>query len=995
MRPQHDLQDDTASAAAYGLGIGVHRLSTGKEEVSDWNDTLSATEEEKLQSRAQFFDGHVNDIVDGVLENRLGPLERTLQTIQHSIALMATRPQAKTRRSMSTDAKESDADDEDDYNAFEGFSQYRSRSPEAKRGNRKTSRIRAAVAEGMAAYRDSVAQPQSQVDLSEILSELAEMRHQLREKPLSAEETKVDMSQVLDELAQMRQQFKERPTAPAKDHQEDMKAALDAVISSHPRLRGSRVQQDHESSESKYKIHVDGLNALLKAEQERADHETRLRKKADEEIELLKRALSDAEAEAAEHREASDAAQQSLEAFVNEKEAYRSLEQDLELVNCKNEELEMNLDEYRKYKVELQDDIDEERDKNVELKRVLQEVRERLDDRNESCKTLRSKVDRLQDQMSLAVRDLGSEQSQWRTRESELLTKMSIIENALDQAARQREKAEVDYHDLSQQHKEAALFRDRFDNLQQDLAMSRETIANLQNESRHHQNTAFACQKDLDHLIANRDADVVTGTARLTAELEGAKSQLESYRLDSEARVVRLQSRLDSAELDLEEQKAKHDTISAETAEAHARTLQETAETHEAAVESQQAAHQSHLTDLRERHTRAMHNSSDDRHRLEHQFNEKLSLSEDKVRHLEGKLADIEERLEITKSAARAAVEAATIKGVNLPTPANSVVASPPQRAASASLSLVNSLPEKIPVQSLRESIMVLQDQLQNREQQIEKLEAEIAAVDKEMPNKLKERETEVTWLRELLAVRVDDIDDIIATVATPGFDREHVKDAAIRLKANLQMEQQIKERAAQFGGLTANLPLPSMSSLAAYAQSPRQALPLAAAAAWGNLRKVRDMGGEKINEYLSQSTVGTPSKSSIQGSPAALLSGVMTPPNTSTRTPSIERDVPPPAMRPLAAAAAARKAQSGSGLGALDAQPRPLRGFSSKPRALGAKREIVVDHDESVLGGGLVRSPTSPHTPVPKRMGSSDGGGNDDLVGDVDDDAPSLAGQE
>ena len=159
-------------------------------------------------------------------------------------------------------------------------------------------------------------------------------------------------------------------------------------------------------------------------------------------------------------------------------------------------------------------------------------------------------------------------------------------------------------------------------------------------------------------------------------------------------------------------------------------------------------------------------------------------------------------------------------------------------------------------------------------------------------------------------------------------------------------MEQQIRERAAQSGGLTANFPLPTMSSLAAYAQSPRQSLPLAAAAAWGNFRKVRDMGGDKLSEYLGQSTMGTPSKSSIQGSPSSLLSGMMTPPNTSARTPSVEREMaPPPSMRPLAAAAPAKKAQSGSSF-SVDTQPRPLRGYSSKPRALGAKREIAVQED-------------------------------------------------
>ena len=962
--------NDGPSRASFGLGNGVHRLTTGKEEVSDWNDILSATEAEKLHSRAQFFDGQVNDVVDGILENRLGPLEHTLQTIQHSISLMAARPQPKESRSLLTDLKESDADDEDDYNGSEGFSSYRSRSPEARRSNRKSSRITAAVSEGMAAYRDSIPQlPQA------------------------------DLSQVLSELAEMRQQLQDRQQAPLQEEQKDMRAVLDEVISNHPRLRGSRVQQDHEPSESKYKIHVDGLNALLKAEQERANHETRLRKKADEEIELLKRALSGAEAEAAEHREASDAAQHSLEAFVKEKEAYRSLEQDLELVNRKNEELEMNLDEYRKYKVELQDDIDEERDKNDQLKRILQDVKERFDDRQETCKTLRGKVEQLQDQISQAVRDLGSEQAQWRTRENDLSMKTSIIENALDQAARQREKVEVDHLDIAKKYQEAVLYKDRFENIQYELANSHQLIVTLQSESRHHQDTSFGLQKALDHLTASRDAEVASATARMTAELEVVRSQLESFRSDAEARVARLQSRLDSAELDLEEQKAKHDTTTSETAEAHTRALQEASEKHETAIETQQAAHQSHLTDLRERHTRAMHNSSDDKHRLEYQFNEKMSLSENKVRHLEGKLVDIEERLEITKSAARAAVEAATAKPNNLPTPANSVVASPPQRAVSASLSVSrgSEMPEKIPVQSLRESIVVLQDQLQNREQTIEKLEAEFAAVDKEMPNKLKERETEATWLRELLAVRVDDIEDIIATLATAAFDREHVKDAAIRLRANIQMEQQIRERAAQSGGLAANLPLPYMSSLAAYAHSPRQALPLAAAAAWGNFRKVRDLGGDKLSEYLGQSTMATPSKSSIQGSPASLLSAMMTPPNTAVKTPSAERETaPPPSMRPLAMAAAARKAQSGSS-SFPETQPRPLRGYSSKPRALGAKKEVMVN-EEAPVDGGRLRSPTSPHTPVPNRMSPmpiAEGEASDDLTGGFDDDASPLEGKD
>ncbi|KLJ09993.1 hypothetical protein EMPG_14594, partial [Blastomyces silverae] len=60
-------------------------------------------------------------------------------------------------------------------------------------------------------------------------------------------------------------------------------------------------------------------------------------------------------------------------------------------------------------------------------------------------------------------------------------------------------------------------------------------------------------------------------------------------------------------------------------------------------------------------------------------------------------------------------------------------------------------IPEKISPQALRESIMVLQDQLQQREGRIEELELDLAAIDKDAPAKVKERETEINWLRELL----------------------------------------------------------------------------------------------------------------------------------------------------------------------------------------------------------------------------------------------------
>lgn len=212
-------------------------------------------------------------------------------------------------------------------------------------------------------------------------------------------------------------------------------------------------------------------------------------------------------------------------------------------------------------------------------------------------------------------------------------------------------------------------------------------------------------------------------------------------------------------------------------------------------------------------------------------------------------------------------------------------------------------VPEKISPQALRESILVLQDQLQQRETRIEELEQEVASFDKDAPNKLKEKDTEITWLRELLGVRIDDLQDIIRTLSQPSFDHNTVRDAAIRLKANLQMQQQEKERASS------GQSFPSFPSLSELTVSPRS-LPLAAAAAWGNWRR----GRETPNTGTSEQTPSKPSNAT------AFLSGLLTPPGSNARQ-----------ATPNATAPVTRGWRQPS-------ESRPLRGYDTTPRQTSAR---------------------------------------------------------
>jgi hypothetical protein len=932
IREIRSLKSDVSYPPSFGLGIGVHNLNTGREDVSDWGDDLPAAEEAKLQLRSQFFDGHVNELVGGILEARLGPLERSLQIIQHSLNLMTAGPRPKSdRRSMSTDLKNSDADDEDDYDAFEGFASYREKSPMARRDGRRHDKIRAAVAEALAAYQPAPP-PQPSIDANEF-------------------------NAVLQEMRQLAQQTGSQAT------QNQLKTIVEDVISQHPRLRGSRVQQDHESAEMKLKPQIDGLETMLKISKEHAAEEARLRRQADVEITELKLRLRIAEEDAAQHRESSEEAQQTLAAFVEEKESYRQLESEIDALSMKNTALETTLQEYRVSSDEWREDIRAEREKNKELKQLLRDLQQQVEDQSHSRQGLRAKVERVQTQMIQAVEDLHAEQADWRQKEHSLQSKLSLLQNELDHERRRREKADQELDALDKEHKANLHVKTVLEQAQAEISRLNELVASVREENRLLDTRASQLDRELVHAVNNKDAELATATVKLQAELESTKTQLDSIRTDSEAQISRLQSRLDHAELDIEDQKAKHDALLSETIETHKEALREAHDRQESVLEDQHQVHEKKLNDLRDRHTRELHNSFDNRTRLEHHLNEKLALSEDKLKHLQTKVEDLEERLAITKSAARAAVEAATAKGVNLPTPASSVVASPPQRAASASMAFAkgSEVPEKISPQALRESIMVLQDQLQNREQKIEQLESELGAMDKEAPTKLKERDTEIGWLRELLGLRVDDLEDIITTVSQPEFDRDAVKDAAIRLRTNLQMEQQLRERAANS--------FPSMSSLANYAQSPR-ALPMAAAAAWGNWRRARDTSMGALSDLATTLGSQTPSRSTV-GSPASFLSGIMTPPGSQSQKParSSSGERPPPSMRPLAAAAPIRKS-SGS------AEARPLRAYNAQPRALS--------------GGNKQPQPSrpraeSPHTPTQPGRPSLD------LGADVDDDASLL----
>jgi len=137
-------------------------------------------------------------------------------------------------------------------------------------------------------------------------------------------------------------------------------------------------------------------------------------------------------------------------------------------------------------------------------------------------------------------------------------------------------------------------------------------------------------------------------------------------------------------------------------------------------------------------------------------------------------------------------------------------------------------------------------------------------------------------WLRELLAVRKGDLQDIVSSLESEEYDPEQIKDAAIRLRANLQMEEQERERAMNGGSALSSLP--NIAASLRDVASPRVAQAVGPlAAAWGNWRKGRAETG--VNEGMgssARSSSSTPSRNSP--GPQSFLGGLLTPPASSAR---------------------------------------------------------------------------------------------------------------
>ncbi|KAE8373027.1 hypothetical protein BDV26DRAFT_285472 [Aspergillus bertholletiae] len=893
-RLDFDAQSQFSATPSKNFASTIHspirQLISRNDHISDWDDVISSGEDEKLANRSRFFDRRIHELVGSVIEERLSPLERLLTGIDNSISTINFGgSQNKWSWSASVEGEESDADDEEEYDEN---ASYRDRDPGHQR-DRKLDKLKNVMLEALAS-RDA--------------------QHRM-EKPVNSELTQLQQS-VTDLQALTLKKLSQDSTV-------DLREMIEEVVSAQFSQQKPRASEAEEIGADSLMLQIDGLKEMLRISDERAEEEYKKRRETQDSVVELQHLLKVSEDNAARHSEAAESAETRLLQFKEEKVPYfeqvqsrsDALEQEhaklkltLAEISSKNISLEGTLDEYRfssdHWKRESEQSkaqIEEMKTENKDLRVTIDHMKLRIEEGLTVRQSLSEKFDRLQDDMATVTLDITRDQASWRRRQEEHVAKYNELQAAYNREVKLREKLEVDIGELEQQEREAAKLKFIFGQSQQENARLEELVANLRIENHDLELKAARFEREFNEARESSRVEIQRTRSSLETDVEAANSQVNIVRAELEAQILRLQGQLDSVRLDSDTAQQRYEMLLEEANETKASAMASMANTHELAMEEQRKQHERVLNDLRERHARVLHNASEDRQRAESHLTERMELSEDKAKHLQERVIHLEERLEITQSAARAAAEAAQAARAARAAP----MASSSAHSTSPSLSFSQGtmIPEKISPQALRESILVLQDQLQQRETRIDELEQEVASVDKDAPDKIKEKDTEITWLRELLGVRIDDLQDIIRTLSQPSFDHNTVRDAAIRLKANLQMQQQEKERALS------GQSFPSFPSLSELTASPRS-FPLAAAAAWGSWRRGKDPSNPGTSEQ-------TPSKTS---NATAFLSGLLTPPGSNARQASSNAAAP-------AAGGWRRSSES-----------RPLRGYDTTPKQSSAR---------------------------------------------------------
>jgi len=825
----------------------INRLNRRDDEPpSDWSGVLSPPEEDKLHARSTFFDSHIEDVLGRVVERQLQPFEESLRSIQIAVDKRARSSDwASLKRSSS--AVDSDADDEDD------MSDEQHRRPTSRGRDKRMDQFKVAVMEAL--REQSPRRSQSSHDLADLHSALADMKVSFA-RAASASLELEDIRAVVEDVLH-------------KQGQAMVPIAMDGGEGDHKR----------ELSELECRLNETLAAALEEANlrrsvEEREAESRRLLRLAEEELQLLRESSKGED----ERWNALEEERRNLyERLEKEEDMRQSNKAKVDSLEAENEAMQKTLEEYRISSNKWRQDVDEGAREREALEDTIADLERQLADGQDSGNSMKRKLEKLHADMATAAGQLASEKAVWKAREDDYRIRCELLEASQASHARERHGLEEELRVVRASLAEAHETNNVLSQFRASHSTLEDMVRKLQTDLAEQQSLAARWERDFRDARDAGQAEVQRTRMTMETDLEVANHQVNMVRAGLERELLKVRTELESTRMELETQKARYERVLEEEGNERREAIRKVNLANSIALDEARSKYDFASQEMAARHARALEHALEDKQRSEYILHERLELSGAKLQHAQDRISYLHERLAVATSAAQAAAASAQTRGM----PATSVS---------------DSLPEKISPQALRESILALQEQLQEREVRIERLQT---VIDKEGPAKLKERDTEISWLRELLAVRNEDLTELINTLAQPTFDRDEVRDTAIRIRANLQMELQEKERVRSGSQSLSSQAMASLSNFA----TPKASQLSSAFNKWRSTMESSALRNppRSAGPTYAHARSSTPSKASAPTIPSNYMVGLMTPPASNLRTPpnpETTQSLPPPRLQ-------------------------------------------------------------------------------------------------
>ncbi|KAI4191331.1 MAG: hypothetical protein L6R41_000118, partial [Letrouitia leprolyta] len=471
----------------------------------------------------------------------------------------------------------------------------------------------------------------------------------------------------------------------------DVKTVVEETIVKQMRGRSGPITSSHQSATvEKNQLQISGLESMLKIAEARAEDEMKARRATEDALADAQRLLRLSLQDAAEQRESAEETERSLSAFHEERHevlrrnallegTQESLQQVADGLAEKNSALEGTLEEYRLSSAHWRDDIDTVRAENSNLRRTVEALKNELEDGIRGRQALRTKFNQLQEELVLASQNIAQGQSAWHCKEEEHQIRYEVLAANYERENQRCRKMETEIAELCK-------------NSRLDKEERQQIITKLEHEARK-QREAMILEQDRVQKIMDPDR-------------KAAMDQLKALCTNLSNATVKFEAQLDEANQKVRSESTKYEQL-----------LQESTASMASALRDQQNFHDQVLKDSAEQYEHIQRTIVGERQSIETDYRDRLALAGEKMLHYRDKISHLEDKLKISQSAAQAAVQASQSKQ---PMATHSHQPQAP---------LSDSVPEKISPQALRESILVLQEQLQERETKIEQLEHKLSAL--------------------------------------------------------------------------------------------------------------------------------------------------------------------------------------------------------------------------------------------------------------------------